>query len=235
MSGSIKAAYGTAPRCQLTCTNNDTDAAFDPDSVTYVVRKPNGVTTSYVYLTDAEVAKTATGIYTLFPVLDQWGDWYVRATFVEGDITGSDEWRLCVAKPHAVQRTGIYLKQVPAARTIVVYSPQSDDDATVSKSIRMRKSQTLVWLVDYSKTQLDYQDVVDGASAPTVGGAQSANCTISATEGTGWGVDPDGGGVLIRVVTGSSAATTDTIYVEMSVELEDNDAHTVRIPVEIIE
>ena len=38
-------------------------AATDPTTLTFSIREPDGVVTSYVYLTDAELVKDSTGVY----------------------------------------------------------------------------------------------------------------------------------------------------------------------------
>ena len=43
--------------------NATSGSLVDPTTVTWIVRTPGGVETSYVYGTDAEVTKTGTGIY----------------------------------------------------------------------------------------------------------------------------------------------------------------------------
>lgn len=54
--------------------------AVDPSIVTYYVLDPNGTITSYVYNTDAEVARITTGSYVLTLEPDTPKHWQVYAT-----------------------------------------------------------------------------------------------------------------------------------------------------------
>lgn len=57
---------------------NDSDAAYDPTTVTCTVTAPNSDDTTYAYGTDSELTKTSTGVYQLLFDADAGGDWYVR-------------------------------------------------------------------------------------------------------------------------------------------------------------
>lgn len=57
---------------------NDADAAVDPTTVTFHQQMPDGTITSYVYGTDAEVAKVSTGNYTFKRTTTQAGTHTVR-------------------------------------------------------------------------------------------------------------------------------------------------------------
>lgn len=63
------------------CTGTFTDAdgtATDPDTVVFKVKDPSANTTSYTYDTDAEVIKSATGVYYVDVDLDEAGTWWYR-------------------------------------------------------------------------------------------------------------------------------------------------------------
>lgn len=51
---------------------------IDPTTVKFDVKKPDGVTTAYVYGTDAELVKDAVGQYHAELDLDQSGNWHYR-------------------------------------------------------------------------------------------------------------------------------------------------------------
>lgn len=52
---------GDLPR--LTATFEVSDVAADPTAVTFTLREPDGVLTTYTYPADAELVKDATGVY----------------------------------------------------------------------------------------------------------------------------------------------------------------------------
>jgi hypothetical protein len=53
-------------------------AAVDPDTVSLIVTDPDGLETTYVYLTDAEVVKDSTGNYHADISASAPGTWYYR-------------------------------------------------------------------------------------------------------------------------------------------------------------
>lgn len=55
-------ALGVVVRCRAAFTNS-AGTAVDPGVVTFKVKSPLGVITTYVYLTDPEVVKDSTGNY----------------------------------------------------------------------------------------------------------------------------------------------------------------------------
>lgn len=62
------------------------DVDTDPStSITFKLRSPTGVETSYVYGTDAEVQKQSTGNYTADIYLDEGGRWLYRWQAATGD------------------------------------------------------------------------------------------------------------------------------------------------------
>ena len=70
------------PRFQVTWTSVGTTTPADPEGVQFDIIDPAGVVTTYVYLTDAELIKSGTGVYYVDFTLDQVGQWriYVQAT-----------------------------------------------------------------------------------------------------------------------------------------------------------
>lgn len=60
-------------------TNPDTGLHVDPaGEISITIRKPNGIETKLVYLTDLSVIRVTTGQYTYTVVVDQAGDWFYR-------------------------------------------------------------------------------------------------------------------------------------------------------------
>lgn len=58
------AVYDSGDTRRLTVTfTNSSDANTDPTAVSFAMREPDGTVTSYVYTTDVELVKQATGIY----------------------------------------------------------------------------------------------------------------------------------------------------------------------------
>lgn len=59
-------------------------AAFDPDVVTFEVKDPAGTTVDYIYGTDDEVSKIATGDYACDVDVDTAGVWYYYVSGMSG-------------------------------------------------------------------------------------------------------------------------------------------------------
>lgn len=70
-----------------TVFQDDEGTAFDPDVVRFRVKPPGSAAVTYVYGTDSEVTKTATGDYTLTIDVETVGDWYYR---IEGETSGGE-------------------------------------------------------------------------------------------------------------------------------------------------
>lgn len=81
-------------KCRLTCTfTNLAGADTDPTAVTFKMMEPDSTVTTYVYGVDAELVKSATGIYYVEWTADQAGRHLYRfvgtgtvAQAVEGEI-----------------------------------------------------------------------------------------------------------------------------------------------------
>lgn len=69
---------GDNVRCLATFTNVSTGAVADPSTVTFSVRSPSGVITTYTYGTDAEVVKSSTGVYYVMVDANEVGIWHYR-------------------------------------------------------------------------------------------------------------------------------------------------------------
>jgi hypothetical protein len=67
--------------------------AFDPDVITFVAKSPSGAQTTYVYGTDAEVGRAATGSYYLNLELSEAGKWrvYASGATTAGAYRGADQ------------------------------------------------------------------------------------------------------------------------------------------------
>lgn len=66
---------GSQVKCQGTFTDSNGDNT-DPTTVVFKYRTPGGTTTSYTYLTDAEVVKSATGVYYVLVSITSAGVWW---------------------------------------------------------------------------------------------------------------------------------------------------------------
>ena len=66
--------YGVTVKLQAACTNIG-GGAIDPATATFRIKNPVGVLTTYVYGTDAEIVKSATGIYSMNINCQRGGDW----------------------------------------------------------------------------------------------------------------------------------------------------------------
>ena len=61
-------------KCRVTCTfKNLAGADTDPTAITFKMLEPDGTVTTYVYGVDAELVKSATGIYYVDWTSDQAG------------------------------------------------------------------------------------------------------------------------------------------------------------------
>jgi hypothetical protein len=69
---------GDKPRFSATFRIAVTAVAYDPSSVTAIVRRPNGLETEYVYGVGADVQHDDVGVYSLAVEFDEPGDWTVR-------------------------------------------------------------------------------------------------------------------------------------------------------------
>lgn len=83
---------------EVRCTGTFTDAnesAVDPDAVTFKVRDPSGNITSYIYGTDSELVKSATGIYYVDVDVDESGYWRYRFESTgSGQAAGENEFNV---------------------------------------------------------------------------------------------------------------------------------------------
>jgi hypothetical protein len=228
-------AYGQLVTSSVLFTDpNNSDAPYDPTTVTLVVTEPNGTKTAYVNGADSEVVKDSTGNYHSDISGSSDGRWYAGWYGTgTGQAAAEDSW--IIEGSNTIVLSGIHAKKVPGSRIVRVSSRVDSSEAEIDKNIRMKAGEQYAWLIDLSDTQLSAQDVIDGMSAPTVTGGESANLTISASEGTGWGVNPPGDGVLIYPVVASGALTTDEIFVNVTIAPEDGDVFKVQIPVEVFE
>ena len=85
---------GDAVRVSTSTAFTDSNStAFDPDTITAKFKNPSGTTTPYVYGTDAERVKDATGDYHFDINVTAAGTWYYRIEGVTsgGDKRGADE------------------------------------------------------------------------------------------------------------------------------------------------
>lgn len=57
---------------------DDTDALFDPTTVTCTVTSPSGTATVYTYGVSSNLTKTSTGLYTCTFDANAYGTWYVK-------------------------------------------------------------------------------------------------------------------------------------------------------------
>ncbi len=57
--------YDIGDVVRITGTFTQSGSALDPTTVSAVVRRPDGIKQTFVYLTDAEVVRTAQGVYRL--------------------------------------------------------------------------------------------------------------------------------------------------------------------------
>ena len=81
-------AYDVGDLRRLQTTFKDAaGTATDPTGVTFRMRAPDGVETAYVYLTDAQVVKSATGIYYVDWTFTKTGRHFLRWEATGGVVT----------------------------------------------------------------------------------------------------------------------------------------------------
>lgn len=83
----------------------------DPTTITFKVVGPTGETSSYVYLTDAELKKSSVGDYYIDVVPDQSGRWHYR-----WESTGT-ETAIAIEGSFVVQRSPFYEDNEDAYRS----------------------------------------------------------------------------------------------------------------------
>ena len=86
-----KVYIGTRRRVQATFKNSASPpVAADPTTIVFHQRSPLGVRTSYTYVTNAEVVRTATGVYHVDVTPTEPGVWSFRFEGT-GTVTAVDE------------------------------------------------------------------------------------------------------------------------------------------------
>lgn len=72
-------SYDKGSQVKISCTFTDVNGvAVDPTTVTVKYENPSGTETVFVYGTDAEVVKSAVGVYYVLVDVDETGTWYYR-------------------------------------------------------------------------------------------------------------------------------------------------------------
>ena len=84
---------GQVPRLTVTITVASVNT--DPTGLTFQMREPDGTVTAYVYGTDAQLVKSAAGIYYVDWTIDQEGEHRYRWVGT-GTAAGADEHRFRV-------------------------------------------------------------------------------------------------------------------------------------------
>jgi hypothetical protein len=73
----MASVYGKGDLVRVTGTFTDSDGvATDPTAVLFKYKPPTGATVTYIYLTDAELNKSATGIYYVDVSATESGVWW---------------------------------------------------------------------------------------------------------------------------------------------------------------
>jgi len=90
---------GDTIRFAVTFSLSGTDT--DPTTVTFRTKNPNKVVQSFVYLTDAEVVRTAVGQFRADLILSLPGEWWFRWEGV-GIAPGASEERIKITRSHVI-------------------------------------------------------------------------------------------------------------------------------------
>ena len=92
---------GDTIRFQVTFTVGSTNT--DPStSVTFRIKNPNGVVTSYIYGTDADLITSATGIYYINLALTLTGEYNFRWEGAGSTAPGVSEGRIRINKSNVI-------------------------------------------------------------------------------------------------------------------------------------
>ena len=92
----------------MTETFQDDDCTLiDPTTVTFKTMSPSGVEATYVYLTNTEVQKSSTGIYTATFTPNEGGRWYTRWITTGTGMTVVDEDNIIVKQSPFVDRRAL--------------------------------------------------------------------------------------------------------------------------------
>ena len=67
--------YGSSPTITATI-KNAAGTIVDPATLTFKFKQQTGATTTYVYLTDAQLERVSTGVYKVELLCDGGGYWY---------------------------------------------------------------------------------------------------------------------------------------------------------------
>jgi hypothetical protein len=211
---------GDLPRATATFTVSGT--AADPSVVKFSVLKPDGTLTTYVYLTDAQVVKTSTGIYYMNIDASQAGLWKVRA-WSTGTGQAALESEFFVEGADAVASNPV--ARIPEPRVLAARS-NLDGQFGVQGRVRMLPGVTLWWAVDLAGTQLLTGDNVSGFATPTVTGANAASMTVS-----------DSGYYKTRVgfklALSANALTTDVINIRCVITPDTGETQIIIVPVTV--
>lgn len=71
-------AYDRGDSVRATATFTVASVNTDPTTIKLKIRNPAGLVTTYTYLVDVALVRSATGIYYLDFTLDSAGTWYTR-------------------------------------------------------------------------------------------------------------------------------------------------------------
>lgn len=114
---------------------------------------------------------------------------------------------------------------VPASRVIVVL-PRSDGEFGVQGAVRLLAGETLSFALEFKGTHLPPGMNLLSMSAPTVGGTDAANLTITDY------IADDTQAKFVAALD-ALAETTDDITLECTVQLSSTETIIVPVPVEI--
>jgi len=85
--------YTNGTTIKFTITYTVASVATDPTTVTFYIKSPTGVLETFVYGTDSEITKTATGVYQMLyslaldAALGTWSyAWYANSTYKKTDV-----------------------------------------------------------------------------------------------------------------------------------------------------
>lgn len=96
LKNGLKLILAQAYRCTYTF-RNAAGAVYDPTTVTFKYKKPDGTVTTYTYGVGASIVKTSTGIYYIVIITDQAGVFNNRWLGVSTGYSDSDEETVYVA------------------------------------------------------------------------------------------------------------------------------------------
>ena len=94
--------FASGDTIRFSVTFSVAEVNTDPTTVTFRTKNPNGVVTSFIYLTDAELIKTAVGIFNIELALNLVGEHHYRWEGGGPSAPGVSEGRIRIDRSNVI-------------------------------------------------------------------------------------------------------------------------------------